>query len=122
MRDKLDGGIMILSASSSGSTLAVFSAERIDKGNLDIQPFGLFVRSSGADATMALVHHGGWLDRTTPLPGDFWSIASTCSTGSYFFAKPPEGKVSGSLDELTAPHRDAYGRIVDYYSSESSAT
>ena len=113
MRPKLDGGVMVVSARSSGVTYLMFGAERVDPPDeLDIQPFGVAVFSSGASTGMALIHHGGWLDRTTRLPNDFWSVASSCSTGSYFFARPPEGKRSGSLDELGTGHRLAFERIV----------
>jgi hypothetical protein len=122
MRPKLDGGLIVVSGSSSGTTCVAFSAERIDKGNLDIQPFGVFVFPSGASTGMALVHHGGWLNRTTPLPADFNQIASTCSTGSYFFSRPPEGKTSGTLDELSDGHRAAFDRVVNYLTGSGSST
>jgi len=107
MRPKLDGGVIVVLGSSSGVTHLMYGAERVDRraGELDIQPFGIVVFSSGASTGMALIHHGGWLGRTTPLPNDFWSVASSCSTGSYFFASPPEGKTSGSLDELGIGHK-----------------
>ena len=121
MRPKLDGGLIVVSGSSSGMTCVVFSAERVDRGNLDILPFGVFVFPSGATAPMALLHHGGWIGRTTPLPADFNSIASSCSTGSYFFARPPEGKTSGSLEELADGHRQAFERVVDYLNASGSS-
>ena len=120
MRPKLDGGVMVVSASTSGVTYLMFGAERVDPpAELDIQPFGVAVFSSGASSGMALVHHGGWLERTTPLPGDFSSVASSCSTGSYFFARPPEGKTSGSLDELGTGHKLAFERILTALSSST---
>jgi hypothetical protein len=113
MRDKLDGGVMVVSGSSSGVTYLMFAGERVDPpAELDIQPFGVAVFSSGASTGMALIHHGGWLDRTTPLPEGFWSVARSCSTGSYFFARAPEGKTSGSLDELGTGHKLAFKRIL----------
>ena len=121
MRPKVDGGLIVVSGSSSGMTCVVFSAERVDKGNLDIQPFGVFVFPSGALDPMALLHHGGWVGRTTPLPADFYSIASACSTGSYFFARPPEGKTSGTLEELADGHRQAFVRVVDYLKASGSS-
>lgn len=113
MRPKLDGGVMVVSGSPSGVTYLMFSAERVDPPNeLDIQPFGVAVFSSGASTGIALIHHGDWPKRTTPLPDDFWNVARSCSTGSYFFARPPEGKTRGSLDELGPGHKGAFDRIV----------
>ncbi len=96
MRPKLDGGVMVVSGSSSGTTYLMFGAERVDPPNVDIHPFGVAVFPSGASTGVAVVHHGGWVKRTTPLPPDFTDIASSCSTGSYVFSCPPEGKTSGS--------------------------
>jgi len=120
MRQKLDGGVIVVSGSPSGVTYLMFSAERVDPpDDLDIQPFGVAVFSSGASTGMALIHHGGWLDRTTPLPDDFVSVTRSCSTGSYFFARPPEGKTSGSLDELGMGHKLAFERIVSTLSGST---
>ena len=123
MRSKLDGGVMVMLGSSSGVTQLMYGAERVDKpaGELDIQPFGMTVFSSGASTGMALIHHGDWIDRTTPLPPDFWRVASSCSTASYFFANPPEGKTSGSLDELGPGHKYAFEKISLALSGSSSS-
>ncbi|MFI5168085.1 MAG: hypothetical protein ACHQQS_15870, partial [Thermoanaerobaculales bacterium] len=114
MRAKLDGGVMVVSGSTSGTTYVMFGAERVDPpvSKLDIQPFGIVMFSSGAAPGMAVIHHGGWPQRSTPLPADFFSVASSCSTGSYFFARPPEGKTSGTLDELGPGHKGAFEKIV----------
>jgi hypothetical protein len=122
MRPKLDGGVWVVSGSSSGVTYLMFGAERVDKpaDSLDIQPFGIAVFSSGASAGMALIHHGGWLDRSVRLPQDFGAVASSCSTGSYFFSRPPEGKTSGSLHELGPGHKAAFERILSNLSRPST--
>jgi hypothetical protein len=114
MRAKLDGGLWVVSGSSSGVTYMMFGAERVDlpADSLDIQPFGMAVYSSGASGGMALIHHGGWISRSAALPTDFGSIASSCSSGSYFFSRPPEGKTSGTLDELSPGHKVAFDRIL----------
>lgn len=117
MRPKLDGGVMILSGSSSGTTYLMFGAERVDAPDVDIHPFGVVVFPSGASTGMAVVHHGGWVERTTPLPSDFTDIASSCSTGSYFFSRPPERKTSGSLDELGQGQRGAFESIMSSLSA-----
>ncbi len=110
------------SGSSSGVTYLMFGAERVDlpANSLDIQPFGVSVFSSGASTGMALIHHGGWVDRSIQLPDDFRAIASSCSSGSYFFSRPPEGKTNGSLDELSAGHKAAFERIVSSLSPPST--
>jgi hypothetical protein len=121
MRQKLDDGVMLASGSPSGVTYLMFCAERVDPpDDLDIQPFGIAVFSSGASIGMALILHGGWPDRTTPLPNDFRSIACSSSTRSFFFAKPPEGKTIGSLDELRLGHKLALVRIVAILSGSTS--
>ena len=40
-------------------------------------------------------------------------------TGSYFFARPPEGKTSGALDELTRGHKYAFDRVVSVLSGST---
>ena len=114
MRPKLDGGVWVASGSSSGVTYLMFGAERVDipEDAVDIQPFGVAVFPSGASTGMALIHHGGWPDRTVQLPDDFGTVTDSCATGSYFFSQPPEGKTSGSLDELSVGQRNAFDRIV----------
>jgi hypothetical protein len=100
----------------------MFGAERVDlpADAVDIQPFGIAVFSSGASTGMALIHHGGWPQRTTPLPSDFGTVASACSTGSYFFARPPEGQTSGSLSELGPGQKAAFDRILRSLTSTST--
>lgn len=122
LRPKLDGGVWVASGSSSGVTYLMFGAERVDlpANSLDIQPFGVAVFPSGASTGMALIHHGGSFDRTVQLPGDFRTIASSCSTGSYFFSQPPEGKTSGSLDDLGAGHKAAFQSILSSLAHPSS--
>lgn len=122
MQPKLDGGVWVVSGSSSGVTYLMFGAERIDKpaDSLDIQPFGVAVFSSGASTGMALVHHGGWLDPSVRLPADFAQIASSCSTGSHFFSRPPEGKTSGSVDELGPGQKGAFDHILRTLAPRSS--
>jgi hypothetical protein len=90
----------------------MFGAERVDPPELDIHPMGIAVYSSGASTGMIIIHHGRWVGRTTTLPADFWNVVPACSTGSYFFARPPEGKTAGSLDELGPGQKFAFQRIV----------
>ena len=61
---------------------------------------------------MAVIHHGGWPERSTPIPTDYFDVVESCQTGSYFFARPPEGKTSGSLDELSHGQRGAFEVVV----------
>lgn len=122
MQPKLDGGVWVVSGSSSGVTYLMFGAERVDRpaDARDIQPFGIAVFPSGASTGMALIHHGGWIDRSVRLPDGFGSLASSCSTGSYFFARPPEGKSSGSLEDLGPGHKAAFQRILSSLSRPST--
>ena len=123
LHPKLDGGVFILSGSASGSTFLMYGAERIDYPDnaVDIQPFGAIVSPSGASPTMAVIHHGGWPERSIELPPDYVEVMSGRSAGNYFFARPPEGKISGSLDDLSDGQRFAFERIVKALSEKSSA-
>ncbi len=123
MGPKLDGGVMVLSGSASGVTIVMFGADRIDKpvDKLDIHPFGMAVFPSGSSDGMAIIHHGGWMDRSKPLPDDFWSVANSCNTASYFFANPPEGATSGTLDQLGTGYRLAFERIASVFSGSGGS-
>ena len=123
LHSKLDGGVFIVSGSSSGMTFLMYGGERVDYPDnaVDIQPFGAVVTPSGAGPTMAVIHHGGWPERSIDLPADYVQVMSGCSAGNYFFARPPEGKTSGSLDELSDGQRFAFERIVGALVKKSSA-
>lgn len=123
LRPKLDGGVMVLSGSASGTTYLMYGAERVDApaDSIDIQPFGIAVFPAGAGPYMAVVHHGGWPDRSVPVPSDYWNVMSSCATGSYFQAHPPEGKTNGTLDELSHAQRGAFEIIFTALSVHAKA-
>ena len=123
MVPKLDGGVIVLSGSASGTTIVMFGADRIDQpvDMRDIHPFGMGVFPSGSSDGMAIIHHGGWLERSKPLPDDFWKIANSCNTASYFFSNPPEGATSGTLDQLGTGYRLAFEKIASVFSGSSGS-
>ena len=123
MRPKIDGGVVVLSGSSSGNTIVMFGADRIDRpvDKSDIHPFAMAVLPNGATGGMAIIHHGGWIERSRTLPDDFWAVANSCQTASYFFARPPEGVTSGTLDQLDTGYRLAFDRVVAALSNSSGS-
>ena len=114
---------MVLSGSSSGATIVMFGADRIDApvDKLDIHPFGMIVLPAGAVGGMAIIHHGGWIDRSKPLPDEYWQVAKSCNTGSYFFANPPEGVTSGTLNQLGTGYRLAFEKVAAALSSSDGS-
>jgi len=64
-----------------------------------------------ASSSGVFVHHGEWQGRTQPAPPGFWEEVEHYGIGDYFFARPPAGQPSGSLDELPAQHTGAFAAV-----------
>lgn len=111
---KIDSALAITAETSTGGTYLVFSALRVDSKDraVDMEPLGLIVHSTGVSSSGVFLHHGDWPGRSQPAPAEFWNAVDTYGIGDYFFARPPTGQMSGSLDELPVEHRGAFRACV----------
>ena len=85
-RQKIDSAVMVSTPTSTGGLYLAYSANRVDfkARQIDIEPFGLIVHSSGPSVSGVFLHHGDWEGRTTPPPPDFWDTVSANSVVDYF--------------------------------------
>lgn len=114
LRGKIDSALAVTAPTSSGGTFLVFSALRVDSRDraVDMQPLGLIVHSTGVSSSGVFIDHGNWPGRTEPAPAEFWNQVDTYGIGDYFSARPPEGRSTGSLEELSIQHRGAFSAAV----------
>lgn len=113
-RAKIDSAVVISAPTSTGGTYLVYSANRVDYRDrqIDIEPFGLIVHSSGPSSSGVLLHHGGWKGRSEPPPAEFWEVVAESGVGDYFYSNPPEGLSYGTLDQLPKGHRGGFDAVV----------
>ena len=113
-RSKIDSAVVIAEPTSTGGTYLVFSASRVDAKahEIDLEPFGVIVHSTGCGAVGAFVHHGNWDERSQAAPDGFWDSVSDAGVGGYFCTEPPGGLTAGSLEELPRGHRGAFDAAV----------
>jgi hypothetical protein len=90
----------------------MLNALRVDDQEIDQQPFGVIVSSSGASSSGVWLDHGNWLGRTFEPPPEFWDPVDGRAIGSYYYSSPPSGKREGSLDQLSGGHADAFAEIT----------
>ena len=113
LRAKIDSAVLIAAPTSFGGTYLAYSANRVDGGSIDVEPFGLIYHSTGPGQCGVFVHHGEWKRRTTPVPAGFTEHIVRSGIGEYFMAHPPDGLLSGSLDQLSAGHLGAFGVVIN---------
>ena len=109
---KLDSVMVIPEPTSTGGVYLILNTFRVDGEEMDQQPFGVIVSSTGASSSGVWVNHGQWDERTVDLPDDFVDVVSNSSIGSYYYANPPLGVLEGSLDQLSGGHRQACAKIT----------
>ena len=121
-REKLDSGVMIAAPTSSGGTYVVFNALRVDPRDraVDQEPFAIIVHSTGAAASGMFLHHGDWEGRTEHPSREFWSQVDDSGIGNFFLANPPSGLSSGTLDQLSDGHREAFESAISYLRSSNT--
>jgi hypothetical protein len=110
---KVDSVMVVAERTSTGGTYLMLNALRIDGQEIDQQPFGLIVSSTGASSSGVWIDHGGWPERTSDPPIGFWEYVEQSGIGGYFYANPPANARSGTLDQLVGGHRGAFSKIVD---------
>ena len=114
LRSKLDSAIMVSTISPQGVAYLAFSADRVDlkTESIDIEPFAIAMPFGEPPTTGLFLHHGTWPDRTVAAPDGLLEAIDQSGIGNYFLSHPPEGKVSGRLDELSRGHRGAFDALV----------
>ncbi len=110
---KLDAVMVVAQPTSTGGVYLMLNPLRIDGEEVDQQPFGVIVSSTGASSSGVWADHGPWSGRTVPLPADFWDVVNASSIGSYYCARPPDGVREGTLDQLSGGHRGAFEWITN---------
>jgi len=113
-RAKIDSAVVISAPTSTGGTYLVYSANRVDYRDreIDIEPLGLIVHSSGPSSSGVLLHHGGWEGRSGPPPAEFWDVVAESGIGDYFYSNPPDGLSEGTLEQVPKGHRGAFDAVV----------
>jgi hypothetical protein len=113
-RQRIDSAIVVSTPTSTGGAYLAYSANRVDfkDRSIDIEPFGLIVNSTGVSSIGVFLHHGDWLGRTGPPPAHFWNHVSESGVGNYFRSNPPNGLLSGTIDQLPAGHRQAFDEVI----------
>lgn len=114
LRLKIDSAVIVSAPTSTGGTYLVYIANRVDhkERQIDIQPFGLIVHSSGPSSSGVFLQHGNWKGRSESPPTEFWDSVDTSGIGDYFYSNPPEGLREGTLEQLPKGHRGAFDAIV----------
>ncbi len=109
---KLDAVMVVAEPTSTGGVFLMLNALRVDGEELDQQPFGVIVSSTGASSSGVWVDHGSWKGRTVDLPNDFFEVVDESSIGSYYYANPPSGVREGSLVQLSGGHPEAFAKVT----------
>jgi hypothetical protein len=109
---KLDAVMVVADRTSTGGVYLMLNTLRVDGEELDQQPFGVIVSSTGASSSGVWVDHGRWEGRTVDLPDDFLDTVDNSTIGSYYCAKPPSGMREGGLEQLSGGHREALEKIT----------
>ena len=114
LRAKVDSAVIVSAPTSSGGTYLVYSANRVDEKTrqIDIQPFGLIVHSSGPGSSGVFLQHGKWDGRSESPPAGFWESVQVSGIGDYLYANPPQGMREGTLDQLPRGRRGAFDATV----------
>ena len=114
LQQKIDSALLIASGSSDGTTYMVFNAFRVDTkaAAIDQEPFGIVFSGSVPEYDGVFIHHGDWTGRTSSPGPDFWNQVLHSGVGGFFLTNPPEGKLSGTLDELPTEHQAAFESVV----------
>jgi hypothetical protein len=113
-RAKIDSAVVVAAPTSTGGTYLAYSANRVDYNDqqIDIEPFGLIVHSTGPSSSGVFLHHGSWEARSEPLPAGFWDAVSESGIGDYFHSNPPAGLREGTLEQLPKGHSGAFDALV----------
>ncbi len=116
LRNKLQSAMLMWERTNSSSVFLVFNNIRLDQkdNSLDQEPFGIVVNSSGASTYGIFLHHGDWLNRTTPITPEVRKILDSTSLGNYFPLYEVSQNSSGSLTDLkNTSHEGAFKEMIN---------
>lgn len=118
LRNKLQSALLMVEKTKSGCIHIVCNGLRPDPkvNEIDQEPFGIVVYSSGASTSGMFIHHGDWEERSIEITPELRHILESTSLQEYF----PLGEVtsgsSGPLSDLSrTSHARAFKAIVAVY-------
>ena len=118
-RDKCDSATRIVSGSGGDCAVVVYNFRRLDKSSVDEDPFAYLIVSGSQIVSGSFLGHGSWPGRTTPVSPGLAAHISGSGLGGYFLANPPDGKLSGSLSELTGSNASAFQELMSHLAPDT---
>jgi len=102
LRRKMPLSILMFEKTTNGRTYIVSNGIRHDEkaNNLDQEPFGVVVYTTGSSPVGVFIHHGTWRRRTIPIPQDIKGVLTSTGLGDYFPLTDIPTASSGQLSEL----------------------
>lgn len=111
LQPKVQSAVLIVLPTSSGGTYALVNNLRVDRRawEIDQEPVGAIIDSTGARAEALFLHHGGWAGRTLQPSTNFWDHVDASGIGAYFPLPNQPSSTSGPLrDLLGTGHLEAF--------------
>ena len=115
LRSKLTSALLMWDRTSSGSVYLLCNGIRLDSkvNQLDQEPFGILVHSSGASHSGTFIHHGAWDGRTVDITPEVTQVLQSTSLGNYFPLGEVPSDSSGPLSDLSGTsHEGAFNSVV----------
>jgi hypothetical protein len=122
LRSKMQSALLMWERTTSGSIYLVCNGIRLDKpfNELDQEPFGIVVNSSGASTYGLFIHHGNWNNRTIPITPEVRQVLDSTSLGNYFPLGEVSSNSSGALSELRrTSHEGAFKAVLQILTSST---
>lgn len=104
------------SGTPSGNIYYMANGNRIDNRDnaIDQMPFGMGFVGDGPIPSGCLIQHGGWDDRTTYPPQEFWELVMVSGTGSFYpLSEMPIANAGKVTDLRINSQHAAFGKLVD---------
>jgi len=83
---RADSVLMVASGTPQGTVVWMANVHRVDHkaSGIDQGPFGIVFHGEAPARSGVLVHHGGWVERTTPAPPQFWEALAASGIGNCY--------------------------------------
>jgi hypothetical protein len=123
LRQSLTSALLMWEHTSTGAVFIVCNGIRLDSGpqELDQEPMGIAVHSSGASDTVLFLHHGAWAGRTVPITPEVRIVLASTSMGNFFPLGEVPSPSGGRLAELArTSHEGAFRSLVEHLCTAST--